>query len=402
LVGWRIALWAVIVLAALAFLYLVRGILLPFILAALLSVLLDPLVRKLRLKGFSRPLAVWSVMLTFIVVAVLAVVLIAPTVARQIGNLRDKVDQIATQLVTDTGENNFFVRWNPRVAMKSPTAANQIDAFFADNREILQRLNLPTTRSAAMSQYIEPHKQDIAKGVETFFGGLLTFLSGFGSEALLLLFTPIFTLLILLDLEKFKQRSAMLIPPAIRRDTIGLLRDVGEVFGRYLRGVATVVFWYIVCAGILLTILGAPYSVLLAILFALIYLIPYLGPLVNAILLIVVTTLGGGTSNIFFHLNSPFTFAVTITLIYYVAMTVFDQLVYTRVVGRSVGLHPVVSFFVVFSGAALFGPIGMILAFPVAGSVKVILDRLFRITSKDQDGLDLPAIPLRHRAAVHA
>src|SRR5205814_4575109 len=135
------------------------------------------------------------------------------------------------------------------------------------------------------------------------------FLSGFGSQALLLLLTPVFTLLILLDLEKFRQRSAMLIPPAIRRDTIGLLRDIGEVFGRYLRGVATVVFWYIVCAGTLLTVLGAPYSVLLAILFALIYLIPYLGPLVNAILLIVVTTLSGATDNIFFHIASPFTFA---------------------------------------------------------------------------------------------
>ena len=103
MVGWRIALWAVIVLAALAFLYFVRGILLPFILALLLSVLLDPAVRKLRLKGFSRPLAVWTVMLSFVVVAVVTVVLVAPTVARQIGNLRDKVDQIATQLVTDTG-----------------------------------------------------------------------------------------------------------------------------------------------------------------------------------------------------------------------------------------------------------------------------------------------------------
>src|SRR5947209_1795148 len=173
MVGWRIALWAVIVLAALGFLYLVRGILLPFILALLLSVLLDPVVRKLRLKGLSRALAVWTVMLTFIMLAVVAVVLIAPTVTRQIGNLRDKVDQIATQLVTDTGENNFFVRWNPRIATRAPGAANQIDQFFVENRDILQHLNLPISRSAAMSQYIEPHKQDIAKAVETFFGGLL-------------------------------------------------------------------------------------------------------------------------------------------------------------------------------------------------------------------------------------
>lgn len=399
MVGWRITLWAVIVLAALGFLYLVRGILLPFVLALLLSVLLDPVVRKLRLKGLSRPLAVWTVMGSFVIVTVVAIVLLAPTVARQIGTLRDKVDQIATQLTTDTGENNFFVRWNPVIATRPPSAANEIDTFFEQNQSLLQRLNLPTTRQAAMTQYVEPHKQDIARAVETFFGGLLSFLSSFGSKALLLLFTPIFTLLILLDLERFRQRSAMLIPPSIRSDTIGLLRDIGEVFGRYLRGVATVLFWYVIVAGLALTLMGAPYSILLAILFALIYLIPYIGPVVNAILLIVITTLSGKTG---FGMATPFAYAVTITLIYYVLMTLFDQLVYTRVVGRSVGLHPVVSFFVVFSGAALFGPIGMILAFPVAGSVKVILDRLFRITSKDQDGVDLPAVPLRHRAMVQA
>ena len=386
-------------MAALGFLYLVRGILLPFVLALLLSVLLDPVVRKLRLKGLSRPLAVWTVMGSFVIVTVVAIVLLAPTVARQIGTLRDKVDQIATQLTTDTGENNFFVRWNPVIATRPPSAANEIDTFFEQNQSLLQRLNLPTTRQAAMTQYVEPHKQDIARAVETFFGGLLSFLSSFGSKALLLLFTPIFTLLILLDLERFRQRSAMLIPPSIRSDTIGLLRDIGEVFGRYLRGVATVLFWYVIVAGLALTLMGAPYSILLAILFALIYLIPYIGPVVNAILLIVITTLSGKTG---FGMATPFAYAVTITLIYYVLMTLFDQLVYTRVVGRSVGLHPVVSFFVVFSGAALFGPIGMILAFPVAGSVKVILDRLFRITSKDQDGVDLPAVPLRHRAMVQA
>jgi predicted PurR-regulated permease PerM len=402
MVGWRIALWAVIVLAALCFFYLVRGILLPFLLALLLSALLDPLVRKLRLRGLSRAAAVWTVMLSFVVLTIGLAVAVAPTVTRQLGSLRDKVDQYAFQLTTNSGEDNFFLKWNPRVAVRAPGTTNEIDRLFQQNREMLQRLNLPLTRQSAISQYVEPHRNDIAKAVETFFGGLLGFLSGFGSKALLLLFTPIFTLLILLDLERFQQRLAMLIPPSIRRDTIGLLSDIGEVFGKYLRGVATVLIYYVVVAGILLTILGAPYAILLAIVFSLIYLIPYIGPVVIAGLLILITGLSQKTGNIFFSMPNVWSFAATITLVYYVAMTVFDQLVYTRIVGKSVGLHPVVSFFVVFSGAALFGPIGMILAFPVAGSVKVILDRLFRITSNDQDGLDLPSVPMRHRASVQA
>jgi predicted PurR-regulated permease PerM len=402
MVGWRIALWAVIMLIALIFLYLVRGILLPFVLALLLSALLDPAVRKLRLRGMSRSSAVWTVMGTFVVFAIMAIVAIAPTVTRQIGTLHDKVDELANQLSTDTGEENFFLNWNPRMVAKSQSAGNEIDQFFAQNRDTLQKLNLPTSRDAFMSQYVEPHKQDIAKGVETFFGGLLGFVSSFGSKALLLLFTPIFTLLILLDLERFRHRTAALIPPSIRRDALGLMRDIGEVFGKYLRGVATVLLYYIIVAAVLLTLLGAPYSILLAILFSLIYLIPYLGPIVIAALLILITTVSGTTSNIIFSMPSAFTFGATITIVYFILMTVFDQLVYTRIVGRSVGLHPVVSFFVVFSGATLFGPIGMILAFPVAGSVKVILDRLLRITSKDSDVLELPSIPLRHRATVQA
>ncbi len=62
------------------------------------------------------------------------------------------------------------------------------------------------------------------------------------------------------------------------------------------------------------------------------------------------------------------------------------------------GLLPVMSMFVFLSGGALFGLVGMILAFPLAGAVKVMLDRLIRVTSSSADALDLPAVPLRHRA----
>lgn len=398
MVGWRIALWAVIVVAALAFLYLVRGILLPFILAFLLSALLDPVVKKLRLRGMSRPAAVWTVMLSFVGIAVVLSVLLLPTVARQIGNVREEVTVFSNQIIEASGENNFFVSWNPRIAGSKAANPSALDQFLTGNRGLLEKLDLPTTEQGFMTRYVEPYKKDIAGAVSTFFSGVFGFILGFGSKALLLLFTPIFTLFILLDLERFKQRSTALIPPSIRRDTISLLEDIGDVFSRYLRGVATVLFYYFVCAAVLLSILGAPYSVLLALIFALVYLIPYIGPVIIALLLFLVTMLSGTPHGIFGGISNPAAFAVTITIVYVAVMMVFDQLVYTRVVGRSVGLHPVISFFVVFSGGALFGPIGMILGFPVAGSIKVILDRLFRITSKDQDGLELPAVPLRHRA----
>jgi predicted PurR-regulated permease PerM len=369
----------------------------PFIIAILVSALLDPVIRRMRLAGYSRRKAVWLVWTLFVLIVIAGGVLIVPTISRQVGNLRDKIDEIAVQITASNANENFFVRWNPSVQARTPATATEIDKWFEQNRDLLQRFDLPTSRQSAISQYVEPHRKEISTAAQTFFGGLLGFVSGFGSKALLLLFTPVFVLLILLDLERLKRRAISWIPPSIRSETIDLARDIGGVFVSYLRGVTIVVFWYIVVAGVLLTLLGAPYSILLAILFALIYLIPYIGPVVNAVLLFVITGLSGKTGTFGIAVHNAWQFAASIALIYMVVMFVFDQMVYPRVVGKSVGLNPVASFFVVFSGAALFGPIGMILAFPVAGSVKIILDRLLRITSRDHEELALPSVPLRHR-----
>jgi predicted PurR-regulated permease PerM len=148
---------------------------------------------------------------------------------------------------------------------------------------------------------------------------------------------------------------------------------------------------------LLLTLLNAPYSVLLGVLFGALYLVPYLNVAISGTVLFLVTGLSGRTGDFMFHAGSPWAFAGILVLVYILCHFTFDTLVYPRFVGRAVGLDPVVSMFVIFSGGALFGLVGMIIAFPLAGSVKVILDRLIRITSTSQEGLHLPAVPLRHR-----
>lgn len=397
--GWRITLWAVIVLAALFFLYQVRSILPPFVLAILISVLLDPTIRKLTAKGVSRSRAVWSVFVLFFGMLTLLSVVLAPVVSSQVGNLRDRLEDASNQIASEGAARNFFLRWNPRYQNPSGLAA-QIDSFLEGQKGTLERFGLPTTTNAMVDRYVEPHKQEITNAVQTFFNSLLGIVSSLGSQILLLLFTPIFVLLILLDLDRLKRRGASWIPPSIRSETLTLAQQIGDVFVRYLRGITLVLVYYVGVAGILLTLLGAPYAFLLAILFALIYLVPYVGPVLNACLLVLLTAMSGREANWFFSLGSPIAFAAVIAVVYFLLMFLFDQLVYTRVVGDSVGLHPVVSFFVVFSGAALFGAVGMILAFPVAGSLKVVLDRLIRITSDAGEGLQLPAVPLRHRVST--
>ncbi|MEQ1821243.1 MAG: AI-2E family transporter [Fimbriimonadaceae bacterium] len=410
--SWRMALWILLVGAFFAFLYLVRAILMPFILALLVAAVLEPVIQRSIKKRAGQSvlsdeerskvrkrsvLSIWGLTMLGLT---LVVVLLTPQVSRQILTFKDRIEGISAQLSAQTAYDNYFIRWNPRIQMESNRTTGGIDSFFESNTARLKQLGLPTSRRAAMSEYVEPHRKEFTKAIQTFFGGILGIVSAFGSKALLLMFTPIFALLMLLDTESMKGRAASLIPPSIRNETLDLLADIADVFTRYIRGVSIALLIYSVIAAVVLTILGVPYGLVLAFVFPLIYLIPYLGSAINVGIIVLITGISGQNSGLLFSAPSPWTYGAIAGLIYFIIFLIFDQVVYTPVVGKSVGLHPLVSFFVVFAGGSLFGPMGMILAFPTAGAVKIILDRLITVTSKTQD-LQLPSIPLRHRDAVH-
>jgi len=396
--GWRIALWMVIVLAILMFLYYVRGILLPFVIAFAISAVLEPTIKKLRLKGWPRPLAIWSIFSAFILVVVGLGIWLTPIISNQVLGFKARIDEVTSSIAKQDANENFFVRWNPVLQIEHEAEQDPVDKLLAQNEGILQRLSLPTTKRVWYAQYIEPQRAQLGKSIQSFLQGFLGIASGLVSHLLTLMFVPLLVLLMLFNMDQFKRRSVTWIPPSIRANTISILGDIGQVFSSYLRGVTIAVLGYMTVMSILLEVIGAPYSVLLGVLFGALYLVPYLNVLISGSLLVVVTGLSGRTSGLLFHQTNPWSFALILLVIYILVHFTYDSLVYPRVVGKAVGLDPVVSMFVIFSGGALFGLVGMIIAFPLAGSVKVILDRLIRITSASQEVLALPSVPIRHRS----
>lgn len=400
MVGWRVLLWVVIVLAILLFLYAVRGVLMPFVIAFALSAILDPVVRKLRLRGWKRPYAVGAVMFIFVGAIVALGSWLGPVIGTQVGNLQSKIVEVSGQVLTPKPEDNFFVRWNPVVQAQSSESTNQVDLLFDTYGGYLKRFNLPSSRQEFVDKYVEPHKGDLGQRIQGFFSSFLGILGVVASQLALMLFVPLLMFLILLDMEQFKRKSSNWIPPSIRVQAMSMLSDIGQVFMKYLRGVTISVLSYMVVMSIVLTILGLPYSILLGVIFGAVYLIPYLNGIICFLTITIVTGLSNNKGDLFFHFNSSWAFGITMALLYLVCHLIFDNIVYPRLVGGSVGLHPVVSMFVIFSGGALFGLVGMIIAFPLAGAVKVILERLLRVTSVPGEQLGLPAVPLRHRTST--
>lgn len=398
---WRILLWVVLVVATGAFLYAVRTILLPFVLAWLIAVLLEPIVRKLRLRGMSRPFAVTSITLIFFIVSGAFIVFAAPKANNELGDLTRNIQSLASSLAEENKNDNVFLRWNPAVRAQPQGKLGFIDKTLNELGPTLTRFGLPSSRRALVDEYIEPRRDELSGIVQNFFNGFIGIIGSAMSQVFLLLFTPLFVFMILLDLERFRSRWTSWIPPALRSETVSIVADIGDVFKKYLRGVLTAIGMYMLVMAILFTVIDVPSPILLAIIVGVLYLVPMLGALMSATTVFLVTGLSGQSGNWFMQSESPWMFAIVLVAIFFTVSVVYDQLVYPQMVGKAVDLHPLIAMFVIFCGGALFGLPGMLIAFPLAGSIKVVLVRLLRLTNRPStDGLGLPATPVRHRQSA--
>ncbi|MBS1708971.1 MAG: AI-2E family transporter [Armatimonadetes bacterium] len=400
---WRIALWVAIVLATLGFLVAVRGILLPFALAGLIAMLLEPLVVGMVRRRIPRPLAVGLITLGFFLFAGGLLVATVPKVTNQLNDLRVSLQGMTDRLAEETANDNHFLRWNPVVRAQPPGPMGFIDRGLERVRPLLQQFDLPTTRRAVFEQYLAPHRDDIAKSVQGFFNGFLGMIGGAASQIFMLTFTPLFVFMLLVDMENVRSRSRQWIPPSIRSSTVGMLDDIGDVFKKYVRGVLTNISAYATVIAIALSLAGTPYALPLAILAGALYLIPLLGGWIAGLTILLVTGLGGTTHAWYGNFSNAWGLALTVFLVFTAVTFCWDTFITPRVVGKSVDLHPLISMFVVFSGGALFGLPGMMLAYPLAGAVRVTLARLMRVTNAPSDNtFRLPSVPLRHRDEPHA
>lgn len=396
---WRIALWAAIVVAALTFIWAVRGILLPFILAWVIAILLEPVVKKLRRLGMPRVMAVLSIAIGFFALLGAIGVLMTPKVTAQLGEVRVVVENITNQLARENQSDNFFVRWNPRVQAAPTGALGAVDRFLGTLSPTLERFDLPNTRQEIVEQYVQPHQQEIATAVQNFFNSFLGIIAGAASQVVLLLFTPLIAIFIMLEMDRIHGTTPSYIPPLIRKDTLAILKEIGDVFAGYLRGLSLSLAVYVTCMCLLLAVLEAPYAILLGILAGVFYVIPVIGGWLTIGSIFGVTYLSGQTGNWMYTAPTPllFTLSVVIPVILF-GDVIYSQVVVPHLVGKSVGLNPALSIFVVFAGGALFGVLGMILAYPIAGAAKVTVEKLIRLTTTPTpDLVRLPSVPMRHR-----
>ncbi len=151
------------------------------------------------------------------------------------------------------------------------------------------------------------------------------------------------------------------IPKSYQEFASRLVGLVMEKLGGWMRGQLLLCLIIGLLDGIVFTVLGVPYALLLAVLAGLFEFIPYIGPILSAIPAVFLA----------FTVSPALGFATIIALV--VIQQLENNLIVPKIMQKTVGLNPIVSILAFLIGAKLFGVIGAIVSIPVAVALSVVL-----------------------------
>lgn len=319
------------------------SILAPFLVAFALAYILDPAADALERRGVPRGVAVAILVVPVLAGVGLGLAFGLPALGRQAGDL---VEQVPAALAR-------IAAWLERTRMKL------FELPFIPDRTVAS-LRLDEARVAA---FIQAQQQEILQrawsavlGVGRGFTFVLTLLG-------YLVLTPVVAIYLLRDFNRITSRAGSLLPARRREWWLGLAREYDHLLGRFLRGQVLAALIVGVLTWIGLLVLGFPYSGLVGAVAGVFNLVPYLGLIVSIVPVLVIALLSGS------FLGS----LLKAGIVFFVVQLIDSTVTGPRIVGGSVGLHPVWVMLALAVGSYFFGFVGLLLAMPAAVLLKLVV-----------------------------
>jgi predicted PurR-regulated permease PerM len=192
-------------------------------------------------------------------------------------------------------------------------------------------------------------------------------ITGIASFVTDLIITFLIAAFILVDLERVQHFVRSLVPGDYRQDFENIVRNIDEGMAGVIRGQLLICLINGTLAGIGLAVLGVRYSLLLALVAAILSIIPVFGILISAIPLLGVALVSGdaGLEGLAFYKAGGM-------LLIIVGIHLFESnYLNQRVIGTA-DIHPVILIFALLAGWEVYGPIGAVLALPVASMIQTV------------------------------
>jgi predicted PurR-regulated permease PerM len=349
---------AAIVLFGLWVLWLLSPVLTPFVIAALLGWLGDPVVDRLEASGRSRNTAVAIVFSVMTLLFIALLLLLVPMLQRQILTLIDSLPRYSDWFVDTLLP---WVQANTRLDVDRWLDFDYLVAMLREHWESAGGI------AKTMLGYV------------TQSGSLLL---GLAVNAVLV---PVLAFFFLRDWDALVARVAALVPPRHLPTVTRLARESDAVLGGFLRGQFMVMLILGVGYAVGLKLVGLDLGILIGMIAGLLTFVPYVGP---ASLLV----LGGIAALVQF---GDWQHLAGVVAVFGIGQVIESYWLTPKLVGDRIGLHPMAVIFAVLAGGQLFGFLGMLLALPVAAVANVLLRYAQdRYTHSEVYAGDVPAIVL--------
>ncbi|QDV06837.1 pheromone autoinducer 2 transporter [Planctomycetes bacterium Poly30] len=206
--------------------------------------------------------------------------------------------------------------------------------------------------------------QVVLKYVQRFFGGLMSF---FGFLMLL----PVYTYFLLFELERIHEFVRMHVPKRERERVTRIGRQVGSVIANFFRGRLLICLLKGLVLAIGLTILQIPYGFLLGMVSGFLSLVPFVGPMIGFVMTFLISLQGADTEG-----SGIWVTLAILGGIFMLAEVLEGYVFIPKILGDSLGLHPVVILLSVFVGGAALGFFGMLIAIPLAAALIILFREL--------------------------
>lgn len=295
-------------------------------LAALLAAGLHPVVRFLERRGVPRGLAVPLTFLGLLGLGAGALVVVVP----------------------------LFVEQATALFQALPASAAEFEKLSRQWDVARARLGfLPTLPE--VTEWFSTRAGDAMRGVLGWTGQVAGFLATAASVALLLYY-------LLSDGRRFREHLLLVVPPHHRAETRTLLTQLTDRVGRFTLGTALdmSIVGLLTAAG--LWLVGVPNALALGVIVGVFNVLPYIGALLGAVPALLVA----------FSLSPQVGFSALGVIA--VIQLVEGYVLYPKVVGDVVGLHPLYVFVALAAGAQLWGVAGVFLGIPAAVVIKTLLE----------------------------
>ncbi|ANY80797.1 AI-2E family transporter [Microvirga ossetica] len=331
----QIGFWIAALAVAVLLLFVLRGILLPFVAGFALAYLLDPLADRLQKVGIGRLGSSLLILVLFVLVLIISLMILVPFAAQQVAAFVERLPGYVTRL--------------------QELGTEQLGP-------LIRKLGLEDALPAAPPSIGNLISQGIA-WITAFLQGLWS-----GGQALigifsLLVVTPVVAFYMLVDWDRMV-RTVDSWMPMRHRDTIrAIARDIDRAIAGFVRGQALVCLILGTFYAVSLALVGLNFGALIGMTAGILSFIPYVGSLTGLILSV-------GVAIVQFW---PDWTMIAATLgIFIFGQFVEGNILSPKLVGDSVGLHPVWLMFALLAFGVLFGFVGLLLAVPLAAAIGVI------------------------------